>query len=452
MKKIIILLPLICATFILSAQIATRPLPKSGFEQRIRDEVYSIKLIDTHEHLHTEEAMFEHITFDFTKLFQLYLQWEFVSSGMTNNDKELLTKENITLQEKWEIISPFWERCRTTGYGRVPLIAAKDLFGIDDINEDTYVALSKKIKETIKPGYYKQIFDKAGIDLAILDVGRSDDDTALFRHVIRFEHYVQVFQKGDVLKRGEDINTLDDYVEALQKDFQVALDEKMVAVKSALAYSRIINYEDVKKSDAENLFDKIMEQDDENDIPLSFEEVKPLQDYVMHQIIQLADKHNLPIQIHTGLHAGNGNIIGNSNPTHLTNLFFQYPNVKFILFHSSYPFGGELSTLAKNFPNVYIDMCWSAIISPSYSVRYLSEWLETVPNNKIMAFGGDITFVEGTYAHSIMAREIVVTVLTQKVKDGFYSEKEAFYIANRILRENAIDIFKLYGRDFSVTK
>jgi hypothetical protein len=45
-------------------------------------------------------------------------------------------------------------------------------------------------------------------------------------------------------------------------------------------------------------------------------------------------------------------VIANSNPTLLTNLFFLYPNLKFDLFHISYPYQGELSVLAKGFPNV----------------------------------------------------------------------------------------------------
>lgn len=48
--------------------------------------------------------------------------------------------------------------------------------------------------------------------------------------------------------------------------------------------------------------------------------------------------------------------------------------------------GGELSTLAKKSRNVYLGMCWLYIISPSKSERYLHEWLETVPANKIRAF------------------------------------------------------------------
>jgi len=171
---------------------------------------------------------------------------------------------------------------------------------------------------------------------------------------------------------------------------------------------------------------------------------------MMHQVLDLAKEFDLPVQIHTGLQAGNGNDITNSNPTHLINLFMEYPEVNFCLFHSSYPYGGELSVLAKNFPNVFIDMCWTPVISPSYSIRYLNEWLETVPANKIMVFGGDYSVVELVYAHSVFARRIVAKVLIDKVKTGYFSEEEAKYIALKLLRENALEIFKLKGHSRGV--
>ncbi|MFA5816766.1 MAG: amidohydrolase family protein [Bacteroidales bacterium] len=146
------------------------------------------------------------------------------------------------------------------------------------------------------------------------------------------------------------------------------------------------------------------------------------------------------MQIHTGL---NGGDIENSKPTHLVNLFQEYPDVKFILFHGAYPYGGELAVLAKKFTNVYIDMCWLYIISPSYSERYLHEWLETVPANKIMAFGGDFLHVEGVYSHLLLAKQIVSNVLIDKVKDGYLTENEAIKIAQMIFHDNAVRILNL---------
>ncbi len=76
----------------------------------------------------------------------------------------------------------------------------------------------------------------------------------------------------------------------------------------------------------------------------------------------------------------------------------------------------------------------------------MHEWLETVPANKIMAFGGDYGGVECVYAHSVMARRIVASVLIEKVADGYMTEKEAVNVARRLLRENAMEVFRIGGK------
>ena len=163
----------------------------------------------------------------------------------------------------------------------------------------------------------------------------------------------------------------------------------------------------------------------------------------MHQGIQRAIEAKLPIQIHTGLQEGNGNIIINSNPTHLVNLFIQYPQAQFDIFHASYPYTGELTTLAKNFPNVYADLCWMHIISPYAARRILSEWIETLPSNKIFGFGGDYLIVEGAYAHARIARDNIARVLAEKGEEGYFSLPEGLDFARKILRDNPAEVFNL---------
>jgi len=215
----------------------------------------------------------------------------------------------------------------------------------------------------------------------------------------------------------------------------------MIAVKVSVAYSRTLRFDNVRIDAARKAFRTLMDSDE--DEKLDFATVKPLQDYMLHRLIQLADKYDVPVAFHTGLHASNGNYITNSDPTLLTNLFFQYPDVNFSIFHGSYPYGGELATLAKNFPNVYIDMCWLYAISPSYSERYLNEWIETVPASKIMAFGGDYNNVENIYSELLLAKQIITRVLTNKVRERYISERRAKLVARLILHDNAMRFYNL---------
>jgi hypothetical protein len=73
----------------------------------------------------------------------------------------------------------------------------------------------------------------------------------------------------------------------------------------------------------------------------------------------------------------------------------------------------------------------------------LHEAIETVPSNKIFAFGGDFIIPEGAYGHSVMARQVVGRVLTNKVEDGYLQEEDAIRLAHHILRENPATLYRL---------
>ena len=436
---------------IIFSQVQIVDLPKQGYEKRIISAVNEIRIIDTHEHLATEESRIQYAKdIDFTHLFSHYAKEDLISASNNKGLVEIIYNTDFPLSDRWELFEPFYNKMRSTGYGRVPLIIARDLYGISQINKSTIKELSAKIKEASKPGFYNHVLkEKAKIDLSIQDMGHQKFDENFYRHVERFSQFALISSGSEIRNFGEQyitqINDLEDYINLLRKVFVEGVNSGMVGVKTGAAYLRILKFENVSKEKGEEVFKLLL-----NNTEVSADDIKAIQDYLMHRMLDLVDEFDLPIQIHTGLQAGNGNIITNSNPTHLANLFMEYPDVDFILFHGGYPYGGELGTLAKNFPNVFIDMCWTYVISPSYSERYLHEWIETIPANKIMGFGGDYSFVEAVYAHSVMARQTIANVLIEKVRTRYLTESEAINIAKMILRENALRIFKIDGKSNSI--
>jgi predicted TIM-barrel fold metal-dependent hydrolase len=129
----------------------------------------------------------------------------------------------------------------------------------------------------------------------------------------------------------------------------------------------------------------------------------------------------------------------------LENLFSKYPDVKFDIFHTGYPYQNITAALAKMYPNVFIDMCWSHIISPFAARKALSDFLDAVPYNKIMGFGGDYAIVDAIYGHLKIARENIARVLSQKVEeDGGMSIDRAAEIAHRLLYDNPKEVLLEY--------
>lgn len=426
---------------------------------RIRSEVESIALLDTHEHLMSEKARLAQ-EIDLFYWFSHYASSDLVSAGMPEAVLETLRDPTRPLDERWIAFAPFWDQVRTTAYGRALLLAARDLFDVTSIEEGTYQELSARISASNREGWYRHVLkERANIALSILHPLEEIDpmpleevDRDLFAPVIPMDAYITPCNAIELRelekKTGVALHSLDDLLSAMDMVFERGAAAGVVGVKVGVAYSRSLHFEKVAKADAERVFNRLHRYpaplaDLTQQPPVSWAEAKPLQDYLMHQVIRRAIEHHLPIQIHTGLQEGNGNYLANANPLHLTNLLVEYHEARFDLFHAGYPFQGEMAALVKNFANAYADLCWVHVISPWVARQTLHEWIETLPANKIFAFGGDYIFVEGTYAHAQMARQNVARVLAEKVETGYLSEDEAMTLAHQILHDNAAQFFRL---------
>jgi hypothetical protein len=418
-----------------------------GYEQRIKDYIDTLKIFDTHEHLFNPEQLKKTNFLDFTMLLQPNSYDDLISSGMSDTVFKQLFNDPLTPLEKWRIIEPFWGKSFNTTYNRVLLQAIRDLYGTNDLNENTVETLSTRIKKAYEGDWYTHVFkDLCRIDYILQDGEKISLNNGSIRYVKRFSSWLSVRTKYRIdslaVMQIEPIYTLEDYVKSMRVAFEAGLKEGMVAVKINMAYNRTLSFDKVTTENARKVFRTLINGNE--DLSLSLKEAKPLQDFMLFQLLDLAQKDKIPVAFHTGLQAGNGNIISDSDPSLLANLFLEYPEINFVLFHGSYPFGGELSTLAKNFSNVYIDMNWSYSISPTYSERYLTEWLETVPASKIMAFGGDQKCVENTYGELIIAKKVISGVLINKVREGYLSEAEAKTVAKMILYDNAVRFYGLH--------
>jgi uncharacterized protein len=210
-----------------------------------------------------------------------------------------------------------------------------------------------------------------------------------------------------------------------------------------MAYERILHFREVEERDAARDFERLLRGGEK--LPAGFRKsmerpFRNLEDHMFHHLMRLAEAHRYPVQLHTGLTASAG-FVTNTNPTHLTNVFFLYPKVKFDLFHMSYPYQEELAVLGKVFPNVYVDLCWAYVLAPGATRRALSEFLETVPANKILGFGGDYRFPELAYAHAQMAKRNIAMVLAAKVEEGVCTQAEALELGGMLLAGNAAALF-----------
>jgi uncharacterized protein len=420
--------------------------------QILRKFIGAIPLTDTHEHIRSEKDMIAGPP-SVSHFFSHYASCDLVSSGMPWSTLVEIRENRISEDEKWEKLEPYWQKAGNTTYCKAINEAIRGLFDLPGLTRETHKPLLEKMKECWQPGWYRKVLkEKANIEVSVLDKAGADVDKTLFAPVMRFDDFMHVTSRHSAYSIGErfglSVYSLDDLLSALDKAYEQANGEGVVGVKCGMAYARTLFFDNATKHDAEIVFDRAFRDRGEG---VSWIEAKPFQDFMMHQIIRRAADCNLPMQFHTGIQEGNGNYVVDTNPTLLTNVLMMYGNVKFDLFHAGFPYSREMAVLAKNFANVYPDMSWMHVIGALPARNILDEWLDLAPANKILGFGGDYLFVEGAYGHACIARENVSRVLADRVERGDQTLDEAKEIAERILRWNARELFRLDERGLPAT-
>lgn len=398
-----------------------------------------MKIIDTHEHLNPYKNYIGDSPDILCDYLSHYITTDLMSAGMNGSDLNAVCDCKKDLLERFKILEPYWEYVKNTSYYRSLEIAAAKIHKIPEISIKTIEDLNEKFKKAASCDDYRRYImkDVCNIEVSINDYWSGDMKamtTDLFVSTWHPESYVYPDMKPEAA-------TLDEYCEKYKQHFLKQIKDGMKSLKSAIAYGRSLYFEDVDYATANALYSECMSRYEKGDKDISFP--KEVQDYMMHYILKVADENNFVIQIHTGLQEGMGNNLENSNPMLLKNLFAKYKNLTFDLFHLGYPYERELIVLAKTHENVFVDMCWTHIISPYASRAAFSEMLDVLPYNKIFGFGGDYLFYDGVVGHLTLAKQDICTVLANKITAKEINTELAEKILSAVLYDNAKRVFKL---------
>jgi hypothetical protein len=433
--------------------------PKTSY-QNIKERADAIRVINAHEHQHWPEE-YGDLTYRFYHLIHgSYLMADVVSAGGTR--LEMGPLDSLSLEEHWNINGQALNYTRNTSYYGHFIKGFRKLYDFNDLyfTESNIPNLSAQIEKNYRDyrTWFDSAFNKAGFELMFLDQYwkpfNTEVDERYFALVFHINELVQhasspaspgdassVYHQAD--KEGYPMNTFDDYLNYCDHLFQKNVKHKAVCVKNSMAYSRSLDYEEVSYETARALYNKRAAK-------LTRKESKKIQDFMFHWIIQKSIEYDLPIQIHTGYLAGNGNNLENGKPVKMNNLFLKYPEARFVLFHGGYPWTGEYAALGKMFPNVYLDIVWLPQISRERAVLALDEMFDCVPYNKFF-WGGDCSFIEESTGSLEYGKEVLAEVLASRIERGLLTEEVAFDVVKRVLRENAIEVFKLeekLGKEF----
>lgn len=415
--------------------------------ERFRALIDTFPIVDSHEHLGPDPDG-SWPKFDLCDLIFHNLNPDLTASGMPGIGTHAQTPWPLNTTDvsiKWKTISPYMKNITNMASYKGFLLGLKELhnFPYSTIDDSNWAMLNEQIVAVYQQDNWVDFVlkEKCNIKAAIIDMDTVIMDRDYFFPSIKLDYIMMsgLSPKGRKFleeKHNIKIKSFEDFVDLLHAMFKEYVKKGAVAIKSVAAYYRTIEYNDATAGEAKRIFNLPFKK-------VTPDMVKTFQDFVMNEICGLTEKSGLPIQFHTGKLAWNFQTLKNTNPVHLTNLLQKYPRLKFGIFHGGIPYTGEFGALANNFPNSFLDINGMLWTSFSITKRCLHEWIEMVPQNKILWGADSYRVLEGVLGQLLYFKKILSEVLAEKVYDGYFNEDFALEIAEKILYKNALNFFSL---------
>lgn len=433
---------------------AEAPAPRDEISRAVARTPFA----DTHEHL-----VEEHRRTDWTRpvpllpcrdwalLFSHYLDSDLRVAGMKAEDYRRFTSPDVSTDEKWRIVEPHWAAVKHTGYARAVRLAIERLYGLDSLNHRSIHQLAERHAALVRPGFYEAVLrDHAGVESCQVNSLEAFFMESRLPRLLLQDLSIVHFGAFS----GANWNTMTDRDGSKATDlagWHRVIDHAFdrygpyaVAVKTQTAYQRRLDFAEVPAEQAAPVFARLLARD-----PVTPEERKAFDDHVFWYCVRQATRHGLPVKLHTGYYAGQNYMpldrVG-ANPADVADLLRRAPDTTFVLMHIGYPYQEAMLSLAKHYANAVIDLCWTWIINPEATARFLRDYLVTAPVNKVLTFGGDYIPVEPVVGHAAIARQGLARTLQGLVADRWLTRAEAVELVEPLMRGNARRIFRIEDR------
>lgn len=425
---------------------------RDGF-QTILAAVQKTPLVDTHEHLIEETTRLEGkhprvVCDDWTLLLTHYFNSDLHTAGMPEETYQRLVSRGVAPRAKWDLLAPYWDAVKNTGYGQALRLTIRDLYGVEELSAATVAQVQQGYQRTRRPGFYEEILRRrANLDSCQVcsfegPFKESAQPTLLMQDLNPTGFLTNPLDKTFVEPTGIRIATLADCRRVIDWWFN-RYGRYAVAVKVAAAYHRDIDFQQAPSAQAEAALRKRLARQ-----PVSPEEAQALEDHLFWHVVARATEHRLPVKLHTGYYAGYNRMPlerlarNAASACGLCQAARATP-ARFVFMHICYPYYEELIAVAKQFSNAYVDMCWAWIINPIAAKDFLKKYLVTAPANKILTFGGDYGVVELVDGHAQVTRRGIALALWELVAEGWLSLADALALVEPIMNGNARRIFDL---------
>jgi len=322
--------------------------------------------------------------------------------------------------------------------------ALKEIYHFDTLTASNYDEIDLMIKTAHKESAFHLdlLKTKCNYQNIVLDAywqpGSDNDHPEMFSSTFRIDPLLQGYSKEAVDHDGNNpfllyersFNNLDDYTNWIKDLIKQKKQQGCIALKSAVAYDRGLAFKTVSKQRAERIFN-IHEHDINNSDVIAF------QDYIFQLICELAAEHSLPLQCHTGM-----GTLSNTRALAMQEVIEKNPKTKFVLFHCSFPWTEDMNALLHNYDNVYPDLCWLPLLSPTSAKKTLHELIEVTSSDKI-CWGCDTRTSEESYGALLAFRYVLSEVLLEKISDNYLTLSDALVIIDNIMVNNPKKLYSI---------
>ena len=251
----------------------------------------------------------------------------------------------------------------------------------------------------------------------------------------------QYFKEAGIAKLPP---TIDGYLNTVVRPvLRKQKDAGAVAIKFEAAYLRKLDFAAASHDGANKVYRSGLNGATPSDY-------KVMQDYLFHEIALEAGKLGLAVHIHTGVGCGQFFDDAGADPMQLIATFndASLRGTNFVMLHGGTPFNRNVTSLLMK-PNVYVDTSvLEFFFSPAEVAQIMRPWLEFMPERVLMGtdsgpFGPGMDWVETIWLGAHNQRKALGMALTQMMDDGVIDASRAKEIAQRVLRGNAAELYKL---------
>jgi hypothetical protein len=349
----------------------------------------------------------------------------------------------------WDDVAAYVVRSGSNAFVQSLVSAIADLYSLEEggITPDNWEALDAEVRHRhADPGWPERVMTRAGVEEIVTDpfsdplldvraaLGPRYSSVARVNALAVGWHPDSRDHNGNsshafARALGVELDTFDDYLGFLEHFVDTLAERNQVALKSALAYDRDLSFDEPDEALARRAWG----QPDP-----SPEERKAFGDLVVDRLAAIAGERDVPFQMHLGTA-----LIRGSHPMNAAALVERHPGTRFLLMHLAYPWSRDLFGLAFVYRNIWLDLTWSFLLSPSHFKLALHEAIEILPDEGRMMLGGDAWHAEESYGAIMLARRLIAEVLEERVSGGLLDGEGARRLARRILSTNAREFFRL---------